>query len=98
MNNNKDNNKKNKERIHSGRSENGKRCCYLCEDPTIGGGKRIAIGRYEWENDIKYLICGVNCELLGEHLRGRCKTCGVVVDIGFHRDLPREMICDQCAH
>ena len=96
MNNDKNNDRIHKERIHSGRNENGKRCCYLCEEPAFRGGKRIAIGRYEWEHDIKYLICGVNCERLGEHLRGRCKTCGVVVDIGFYRDLPREMTCANC--
>jgi hypothetical protein len=79
------------------RNDNGNHCCYLC-DAVIRDMdfKYISIGRYEWERNIEYLVCGINCPRVSEDLKGHCSACNAVIDIGNYRDLPREMKCDHC--
>jgi hypothetical protein len=80
-------------------NDNGDYCCYFCN--TIINDmdfKTLSIGRFEWERDIEYLACDINCAKMAEELKGRCSDCNEVVDIGYYRDLPREMLCTTCTN
>lgn len=77
----------------------GDYCCYFCDTIIDNMDFRtLSIGRFEWERGIEYLVCGVNCTHMAEDLKGRCADCDEVVDIGYYRDLPREMLCATCTH
>jgi hypothetical protein len=80
-------------------NDNGDYCCYFC-DSIINSMdfKTISTGRYEWERGIEYLVCGIKCESMSENLKGRCGECDEVIDIGYYRDLPHEMLCMKCAN
>jgi hypothetical protein len=79
------------------KNNNGNYCCYFCEEVIRDMEfKCVAIGKYEWDRGIEYLACGIACPNVSEDLKGRCAGCGVVVDIGYYRDLPREMRCCDC--
>lgn len=71
--------------------------CYCCGKMiTDMDFKCIATCRYEWERNIEYLVCGIHCTHIDDKVRGKCEDCGVVVDIGYYRDLPRHMKCESC--
>jgi hypothetical protein len=74
----------------------GDYCCYLC-DHVIDDldFKTISFGRYELDNGISYLVCGVHCERLPEMYKSRCGQCTAVIDVGFR---PREGICNECVN
>ncbi len=80
-------------------NDDGDYCCYFCNNIINDMGfKTLSICRYEWERGIEYLVCGIHCPNMAEQLKGRCGECNVVVDVGYYRDLPREMLCTKCTH
>ena len=78
-------------------NDDGDYCCYFC-DTLIDSMdfKTISNDRYEWERGIEYLVCGVGCPIVPESHKCRCDECDEVVDIGYYRDLPRNVTCDKC--
>ena len=78
-------------------NNNGHYCCYLCDEVIRDMDFRfIAIGHFEWENGIDSLVCGIKCQRVCEELKGRCDRCHIVIDIGYYRDFPLLMRCDNC--
>jgi hypothetical protein len=72
--------------------------CYCCDKMiTDMDFKCIATCSYEWERNIEYLVCGIHCTHIDDTVRGMCEDCGVVVDIGYYRDLPKRIKCAEHA-